>query len=191
TGARACALPFRCRLLLAEPLAGSGSPGSGALVRLRRLLEAAFPDGLRAIAFAEAPGRCGMLVLDEREAGADFEARLAEAAARLPDALDGLAVYASERGQGLAVLPALHGQTLEARRRALLGRRAGLHPYRRPSRAPDGDCRLPDIAVCTERLLQAVEAGDAAAVRAALNPLFGLFAGAGAKDDWARLAACL
>ncbi|MFC4811930.1 helix-turn-helix domain-containing protein [Paenibacillus sp. GCM10023250] len=178
----------RCRLLLAETLAGS-SGGEAAHVRLRRLLEAAFPAGLRTVAFAEAPGRGGLLVLDEHETGGDFEARLAEAAERLPDAFAGLAAYASERGEGLAALPALYGQALEARRHALLGRRAGLHLYRRPGRATEGDCRLPDVAAGAERLLRAVEAGDAAAVRAALDPLHGLFARCGAKDEWARLAA--
>ncbi|NBD27812.1 helix-turn-helix domain-containing protein [Paenibacillus glycinis] len=177
----------RCRLLLAESTLGRAG-GEALDSRLGSLMEAGFRQGLRAFAFEETPGQAGLLVLDEAEDGGEFEARLEEAATRQSWPLHGLALYCSGTACGLDSLPELLGQARELRRRAMFGRRAGVHLFRGARTLPE-ECRPQDVAARAEQLVSAIEAGDETAVRRSVASLLGLLASGDETGEWTAFAA--
>ncbi|WP_274653865.1 helix-turn-helix domain-containing protein [Paenibacillus humicola] len=177
--------------LAAAAAIGPAGPAAAAFgcgsAKLRAVVEAAFGNRLRCCPFEEAPGRAGLLVWGEEAGGAEFEARLTEAAGRPDWPLQGQAIYCSGSGCGFSSLPELYRQAMAARSRALLGRRAGIYAYRQAE--PAAPCRLEDVTDSAGKLLLAIETGGADGIREAARGLLVLLARADAQEEWAQFAA--
>jgi two-component system response regulator YesN len=179
----------RCRLVIAESAASSSSSGgaeaggTAVYARLQAFVEAGFAGRTKTWLFEDTPGRAGLLVLEEGPGREPFEARLAETAAALGWPLRELAMYCSGSACGLAALPKLYRQAMETRSRALLGRMAGVHPYRERSAIADG-CRLEDVMSLASSLLQAIEEGDTDGIDGFVDDLLRLLEKTGAEEVW-------
>ncbi|MBB6730921.1 response regulator [Cohnella zeiphila] len=181
----------RCSLLIAESAAG---PDGGVFAtagsvqpRLRKLADAGIGGASRTWHFEEAPGRAGLLVLDDGRSGERFDVRLAEAAATMAADLGDLAVYCSGSARGLASVPELYRQAMEARGLARLGPHRGLHLYR--ERAADGDYRLEEITACAEALLRLIDEGNPEGAGRSVDGLLQRLAREGAREGWVEAAA--
>ncbi|MCZ8521304.1 MULTISPECIES: response regulator [Paenibacillus] len=180
----------RCGLLIAE--AAQGDPGRGddgmsLLPRVQTMAGAEFPDRLQLLAFEEAPGRAGLLVLDGGSSGEAFESRLTGTAAMLAEQLEHAAVYCSRAAIGLSGLPELYRQTMATRRQSMLcGRRTGMHRYQEHPAAPS--FRLEDLTRCTGTLLHAMDSGDVEGVSRAADTLILLLERSGAQECWVQAA---
>ncbi|MGF7029208.1 two-component system response regulator YesN [Paenibacillus mucilaginosus] len=181
----------RCGLVIAE--AAQVDPGRvddamSLLPRVQRMAGAEFPGGLQLLAFEEAPGRAGLLVLDDGSSGDAFESRLTGTASVLAEQLEHAAVYCSMAAAGLAGLTELYRQTMVTRRRSMLcGRRAGMHRYQEHLAAPSFP--LEDLTRCTEMLLHAMDSADLEGVSRAADSLLLLFERSGAQECWVQAAA--
>lgn len=182
----------RCRLLLAElPLSPSGGaePKNGSLAlqeRIQALADACKEDGLRAWPFEDAPGRAGLLVLEDEPGVAAFEDLLKRMHGRLARPLQELALYCSGIGCGLADVPALYRQAMEMRGVGLLKGKTGLFLYREPAGA--GECRFEDVNLRVEALVRSIEEGNEDVISASVDELLRLFEETPSKEGWMRTA---
>ncbi|WP_426454595.1 response regulator transcription factor [Paenibacillus sp. S-38] len=180
----------RCGLVIAEASQADserGYNGKSLLPRVQTMAEAEVSDGLQLLAFEEAPGRAGLLVLDDGSSGEAFQSRLTGTAAVLAEQLEHAAVYCSMAAAGLAGLPELYSQTMVTRRRSMLcGLRAGLHLYQEHPAA--SAFRLEDLTRCAEILLHAVDSGDLEGVSCAADSLLLLLGRSAAQECWVQAA---